>query len=174
MFSVLHVVDAASGGTTLTLLVFPFQLEAENAEFKDIIRKLKFEISHCNTTILSLESAKKSMDICIANAKERADRESMSTILAQQRLIAVLNSNLAECSAQGQCWFLCSGFDVCVCVFVCMCVCLFVCLGGCDNCVRNNVSLSVLNFASAVLMSCRGCAVLRANRASKGPPSSAA
>ncbi len=40
------------------------------------------------------------MELTVHNARDRADRESLSTVLAQQRLIAVLNEALGECNAQ--------------------------------------------------------------------------
>lgn len=83
------------------VFIFP-QLEAENAEFKDAIRKLKFEVSNSNTTVVSLESSKKALEMSVSNAKDRADRESLSTVLAQQRLISVLQNNLRDCSEQAE------------------------------------------------------------------------
>ena len=75
-------------------------LEEENKSLKEQQRKSNIEVSRLVAQLASLEAAKENAEIRVGNSKGKADREAMGTVLAQQKLLRMLEEQSALADAK--------------------------------------------------------------------------
>lgn len=68
-------------------------LEEQNRFLKDEQRKSNVEMSRLIAQLACLEAAKENAEMKVGNAKGKSDREAMGTVLAQQKLLGVLEEH---------------------------------------------------------------------------------
>ena len=66
-------------------------LERELREAHDIIRHLRVELAARDAEVAALEATKTEMETALESASSRAERDALGTVLAQSRLVAVLD-----------------------------------------------------------------------------------
>ena len=66
-------------------------LERELREAHDVIRHLRVELAARDAEVAALEATKSEMESVLESASSRAERDALSTVLAQSRLVAVLD-----------------------------------------------------------------------------------
>lgn len=75
-------------------------LEIENKKLKETLVKMKIDMSNVNAKLAATENAKKSAEMMVDGCYARANREALSTILAQKKLIESLESSVNELKTQ--------------------------------------------------------------------------
>ena len=75
-------------------------LEEENKNLREQQRKSNIEVSRLVAQLASLEAAKENAEIRVGNSKGKADREAMGTVLAQQKLLRMLEEQSALADAK--------------------------------------------------------------------------
>ena len=66
-------------------------LERELREAHDVIRHLRVELAARDAEVAALEATKSEMESALESASSRAERDALTTVLAQSRLVAVLD-----------------------------------------------------------------------------------
>ena len=80
-------------------------LEGESKELKEEYRRAKIEISKLLTQVSTLEANVQSMEMRIGNSQGKAERESLGTVLAQQKLVTLLDDHRRAGAGWGLlCW----------------------------------------------------------------------
>ena len=75
-------------------------LEDENKALREHQRKANIEMSRLIAQLASLEAAKENAELRVGNSKGKADREAMGTVLAQQKLLRLLEEQSASADAK--------------------------------------------------------------------------
>ena len=75
-------------------------LEEQNKAFKEEQRKSNVEMSRLIAQLACLEAAKENAEMKVGNAKGKSDREAMGTVLAQQKLLRVLEEHTKTSDAK--------------------------------------------------------------------------
>eukprot|EP01035_Chromulina_nebulosa_P024652 gene24652-32105_t len=75
-------------------------LMEENNTLREAMRKMKLELSTTTAVLLAAEASKKSLELQLKALQERANREALSTVLSQNKMIATLESRLQDSESQ--------------------------------------------------------------------------
>ena len=75
-------------------------LEDQNKNLKEEQRKANVEMSRLIAQLACLEAAKENAEMKVGNAKGKSDREAMGTVLAQQKLLSVMEEHAKASDAK--------------------------------------------------------------------------